>query len=197
MSDYRLEKVVYLSEGSTDSDNLGQIPLKAKYKKTFLNTITGELSYTTDLLSKVSKRNKFINQFCEVYSKSFKNKKISILSLVVYTERYKSISKFINTITRKLKRKNIERLGYVWIRDVGDERFEKHYHIIISTSRIDSTMFHTLFNKKTHNDFKVEFMRDEEGMANYIKEKDLFGEKNQRSYGKSRLFPLKKSKTNI
>ena len=191
MNDWILTKLVYLSEGSTDSNNMGQIPLKAKYKKTFLNSSTGELVSITDLQSKIHKRNKFIQLFMEAYLRHFKNKSISILCFVVYPNRYENISKFTNSISRKLKRKEISRLGYVWVRDIGDERFEKHFHYLLATSRIDADLFYELFHKKNHNDYEVEFMKTDNGMKKYINKKDLYGEKKQRSFGKSRLFPIK------
>jgi hypothetical protein len=191
MNDWRLIKLVYLSEGLTNSNNMGQIPIKAKFKKTFLNSTTGELVSITDLQSKLHKRNKFIKLFMEVYLKHFKNKSISILSFVVYPKKYDSITKFTNTISRKLKREGISRLGYVWVRDIGDKKFEKHFHYLLATSRIDKVLFKKLFRTKKQNDYKVVFITTDDGMANYINKKDLYGEKKQRSFGKSRQFPIK------
>ena len=123
---------------------------KAKYKKTFLNSSTGELVSITDLQSNIYKRNKFIKLFMEVYLKHFKNKSISILCFVVYPNRYGTISKFTNTISRKLKRKGISRLGYIWVRDVGNERFEKHFHYLLATSRINDNLLNKLDRPSEH-----------------------------------------------
>jgi hypothetical protein len=190
MSHWKILKIEYLSEGSSLSDNMGQIPIKAKYKKTFLNTETGELSSTTDLQSKIYKRNNYLKLFLNVYEKYFAQKRITILTCVVYIYKYPTITSFINMLSRKLVRKGIQRLGYVWVRDVGDVQFEKHYHVLIATQRIDGKQFHELFKNKKHNDYKVEFKKTPNGMKDYLSKKDLFGEKKQRSFGKSRRFPL-------
>jgi hypothetical protein len=127
MNHWNLMNIRYLSEGSKKSDNIGQTPLTAKYKKTFLNKETGQICEVTDLESKIYKRNNCVKLFFSVYTKYFVKKSLSILTAVVNQDEYQSITKFVNTITRKLKRKGVDRLGYVWVRDVGDEIFHKHY----------------------------------------------------------------------
>lgn len=192
MNHWTLMNIRYLSEGSKKSDNIGQTPLTAKYKKTFLNIETGQICEVTDLESKIYKRNNYLKLFFSVYTKYFVKKSLSILTAVVNQDEYQSITKFVNTITRKLKRKGVDRLGYVWVRDVGDEIFHKHYHIIIATTRINEVLFNELFCKKKHNHYEVEFLKTPKGKATYITDKDLYGANKQRSYGKSRRFPLKR-----
>jgi len=197
MNNWGLKHFRNLSEGSNISDNTGQTPLSAKYERTFINYETGELRVITDLKSKMYKRDKNLNLFLKVYRKHYMQRKISILSAVVNQDEYASISKFVNTFTRKLKRKGIDRLGYVWVRDVGDEIFHKHYHIIIATTNISGNKFNDLFCNKKHNDYEVQFVRTLKGISDYLKEKDLFGAIKQRTYGKSRRFPVsKKDKKN-
>jgi hypothetical protein len=171
---------------------MGQAPLTAKYKKTFLNTETGQICEITDLESKIYKRNNCLKLFFNVYTKYFVKKSLTILTAVVNDDEYPSITKFVNTVTRKLKRKGIDRLGYVWVRDVGKKKFHKHYHIIIATTKIDDGLFKELFSKKKHNHYEVQFLKTPKGMAKYIKVKDLYGANKQRTYGKSRKFPIKK-----
>jgi len=192
MNHWNLFNIRYLSEGSKKSDNMGQAPLTAKYKKTFLNTETGQICEITDLESKIYKRNNCLKLFFNVYTKYFVKKSLTILTAVVNDDEYPSITKFVNTVTRKLKRKGIDRLGYVWVRDVGKKKFHKHYHIIIATTKIDDGLFKELFSKKKHNHYEVQFLKTPKGMAKYIKVKDLYGANKQRTYGKSRKFPIKK-----
>lgn len=189
-----LMNLKYLSEGSDISDNLGQTPMTAKYRKTFLNIMSGEIQEVTDLQSKLYRRDRNIGAFYNVYAKYYLDKTVSLLSAVVNQSEYRSISKFVNTISRKLKRKGIERLGYIWTRDIGDIKFEKHYHIILASSRIDGSVFHQLFKKKKHSHYDIEFLKYETGMISYLKEKSLYGCKKQRTYGKSRQFPLPNKK---
>lgn len=188
MNNWILTRLQYLSEGSSQCDLSGQLPLSPRYKKTFKNTETGQLRETTDLDMKIYNRNKYFDLFKSVYLVSFQKKQISILSVVVNQEEYPTISKFINTITRKLKRKGIARLGYVWARDVG-EKFFKHFHILIATERINENLFNELFSGKKHNNYEVQFVRTPKGISKYITDKDLYGAKRQRTYGKSRYFP--------
>ena len=195
MNDWILLRLNYLLEGSNQSDNTGQIPKCAKYKKTFLNLQTGQVCEITDLQSKKCKRNYFLNLFLNVYQKCFKSKTVSILGFIVYQEYYGSVTKFINTISRKLKRKGVERLGYVWVRDIGENRFEKHFHLLIATSKMDSPIFHAIFHNKRHNKYKLEFMDSMKGIKNYLKEKELYGIGKQRSFSKSRKFQMISNKS--
>ena len=185
MTQYKLWRFDLLSGASIESNNSGQTPQRAKYRKHFVNLDTAVISQITDLQSRKFKRNNMINQFVKCYASMFKKQKISILTFVVNEEYYQSISRFINMISKKFARKDIKKLGYVWVRDVGDIKAERHYHIIIATSRIESTTFKDLFSKKRHSNFDVEFARNPKGLKNYIKEKELYGSKRQRAFGKS------------
>ena len=190
INNWALYRITYLGQ-SDISDNIGQTPQQPKVLKTFVNIDTGQLSSTTDTDQKIYKRNKMFDDFIRVYEKDLFQKKISMLSMVVNQEDYENMTKFINTISRKLKRKNIKRLGYIWIRDIGEIKFEKHFHLIMATERIDSKQFKELFSQKRHSKYEVQFLKSKTGMINYIKAKKLYGAKKQRTYGRSRRFPLK------
>jgi hypothetical protein len=190
MNHWNLLNIRYLSEGSNKSDNLGQTPLTPKYKKTFINKETGQICEVTDLESKIYKRDNCLKLFFSVYAKYFVKKSLSIISAVVNQDKYHSITKFVNTITRKLIRRGIKRLGYVWVRDVGNEIFHKHYHIIIATTKINEGLFKELFSNKKHNNYEVQFLKTPKGMAKYITDKVLYGANKQRAYGKSRNFTV-------
>lgn len=192
MNTWILFNLKYLSGRSILSDKVGQTQIRPKYIKTFLNTETGEFNSVTDLESKKYKRDRILSLFYQVYKKHYLDKTLTILSCVANQDTYPTISKFMNTITRKLKRKEIERLGYVWVRDIGDIKFDKHYHIIIATTYINKNKFKELFCKKDHSNYEIELLKKPTGMLNYIKDKELYGANKQRTYGKSRKFPLKK-----
>ncbi len=196
MSEWVLRNIRYLSEGSNKSVNTGQTPILPKYNKTYLNIETGELNEVSDLQSKIYKRDRFLRLFFNVYQKYYSNKKITILSAVVNQDTYPTITKFINTITRKLKRKGIERLGYFWVRDVGDKRFHKHFHIFLATSIISTEKFKSIFEKKDHSNYEIEYLKSK-GMKSYINDKELFAANKQRAFGKSKTFPLKLNKSKL
>jgi hypothetical protein len=194
MSEWVLRNIRYISEGSNKSVNTGQTPIFPKYNKTYLNIETGELNEVSDLQSKIYKRDKFLRLFFNVYQKYYSNKKITILSAVVNQDTYPTITKFINTITRKLKRKGIDRLGYFWVRDIGDKRFHKHFHILLATSIISTEKFKSIFEKKDHSNYEIEYLKSK-GMKSYINDKELYAANKQRAFGKSKTFPLKLNKS--
>jgi hypothetical protein len=49
-------------------------------------------------------------------------------------------------------------------------------------------MFRELFQGIKHDKYKVEFMKSKRGLRNYLKNKELFGAKGQRTYGRSKSF---------
>jgi len=188
MNDYRLYKFEPLSGKSINRDNLGQIPQVANYRKHFVNIETGVISQITDLQSRKFKRNKYLDNFVKFYEKLYKEQRVSILSFVAMESHYDSISKFLNTINKKLSRKKIEKLGYVWVRDVGDIKAELHFHILLATSRISPQIFNELFSKKTHSNYEVQFAHHPKGLKAYLEKKELYGSKGKRAFGKSREF---------
>lgn len=190
MKNYKLWKFDVLSGASIESDNSGQNPQQAKYRKHFINLDTAVVSSITDLDSKKYKRNKNIANFTTIYRAQFKKQIVSVLSFVVNESKYPTVSQFINMLGKKLSRKAVEKLGYVWVRDVGEINFERHFHILIATTRITAKMFQELFSKKNHSYFDVEFMRNPNGLKAYMTRKELFGVKKQRSYGKSKEFKI-------
>lgn len=190
MGQFKLWKYDLLSGGSIESDKSGQTPQRAKFRKHFVNLDTAEVYQITDLESRKYKRNKYLDSFTAVYAKSFSSKQISLLSFVVNDAEYTSISQFLNMLGKKLRRKNISKLGYVWVRDVGDNRFERHFHILIAVSRIDSQIFQELFSQKRHSEYEVQFFRNVKGLNSYLKKKNLYGAKKQRAFGKSKEFKI-------
>jgi hypothetical protein len=190
MKQYKLWRFEVLSGASIESDKSGQIPQKAKYRKHFVNLETAEVSSITDLDSRKFKRNKHLTNFVNEYIEDFKKQNVSVLSFVVKESKYSSVSQFINMIGKKLKRKQVDKLGYVWVRDVGDIKFDRHFHVLIATSRITVKVFQELFSKKKHSHFDVEFMRNPNGLKAYLTRKELYGIKRQRSYGKSKEFKI-------
>lgn len=190
MSDFRLYKYESLGKSDSNSNKSGQIFRTPKYAKTFLNLETGVLHTATDVDILRSKRNKMIRQFTDTYERLYTNHEISIISFVVAESNYSTISKFLNSISVKLRRKNISKLGYYWLRDVGDKEFQPHFHLIMATSRIAKLDFENLFLKKTQK-FKVEFQKTKSGLKKYLCDKELFGKKGQRTFGRSRNFKKK------
>lgn len=188
MKDWNFKRSVRVSEESIYSNNLGQAILKPKYIKSFVNISTGQYVEISDVDSKKYKRNRLLNLFNQRYLKSYKLKRISILSAVVLENKYESISKFLNSFSKKLHRKGVSILGYVWTRDVGEVKFENHFHILLATSRINEELFQELFQSKKHSNYEIEFVKNPQGIKKYLTIKELYWSHRKRSFGKSRKF---------
>ena len=189
MDKWKLVRFERLSIASNkDNLNNGQIPQQIKIKYFWVNLDTGECPVTTDIDSKKYKRSKMLNDFLWIYIKKVKKKEVTVLGFVYYEVGNNTISKFINMLSRKLMRKNISKLGHIWVRDVGDRKGKKHFHILIATSRIRPAIYKELFSKKKHADYNVEFINSIRGMKNYLTQKELYGAYRKRAFGSSREF---------
>jgi hypothetical protein len=190
MKEWRLIRFQPISVTSNISDNSGQYPLQPKYFKTYLNLDTAEIKHSNDLIQKKNRRNFIFNEFCRKYSSLYKKKYISVFAIVVSEFEFPSMSKFINSFSRKLKRKGVEKLGYAWMRDIGEVKFEKHYHLLMATSKVNHKLFVELFSKKRNNKYDIQFVKNMKGIVGYIKDKNLFARNKQRAFGKSKEFLL-------
>lgn len=191
----RLFRLTPLSGRSIQSDNCvqGHEQQYERYEKVFYNDETDEYYKTTDLQQKKNKRKKIFNDFKYTYKNLHKEKNISILSGESNINNYKSVGDFLRFICKKLRRKNIEIYGYVWVRDVGEIKFEPHIHFYIAISRIDGKVFKDLFKNKKHSKYEIQYLRSINGMNRYLLSKELYGGNRKRSYGKSRKFLLPKA----
>lgn len=183
--------------GLQHSTKSGQIPRRAKYIKKFASTITGEISQCTDLEQTKNKRRKKFVEFHEKYKEPVKQNLVTIFSGVVKTDEYPDFSKFISNFKKKFKREEIAILGYVWTRDVGDKKFERHVHFLIATSKISGDTFRSLFSKKKHSKYEIQIAKKVSGMVAYLKKKEVFSDNRQRAWGASRYFRSLKNNFNL
>jgi len=187
MSDYQLLYVIPISEKSFKSDNCGQAPIEAKYIKHFKNNSTGKIVTITDLDSRKYKRKGKFDLFKLTYEKPYKEHSVSIFSSVVNLDVYPTITKFIDTIKKKLGRKGFPVLGYVWTNDIGDIKFNRHLHILFATPRMGKNNFMQTFKNKKQEGYDIQFMKSW-AMRKYCIKKELYGAAKQRSYGCSKKF---------
>ena len=190
MKEWKLIRFQPISVTSNTSDNVGQTPMLSKYIKFYLNLVTGEVKSSNDLIQKKNRRNFIFNEFSRKYSRLYEKNIISLFAIVVSEKYYVTLSKFINSFSRKIKRKGIEKLGYVWARDVGDIKFEKHFHLLIATSLVHYNLFKDLFKNKKDNRYEIQYVKKINGIVRYIKDKELFASHKQRAFGKSKSFLL-------
>lgn len=182
-----------ISGGSNYNDNLGQSPIQPKYLYRFYNEITGRYSYVSDWSVRLNKRNELINNFYRRYENPYSQNTVSLLSFVVSQEHYPTPTTFVSNIIRKFKRKKIQKLGYIWLRDIGEEVFERHYHVIMAFETISKEQFKIIFKNKKGNHYNVQFVKKRNGMKNYLKVKGMFGGHKMKSYNGSRNFYLPNS----
>jgi hypothetical protein len=181
-NNYRLLYYERNAGRSINSNKLGLTPRKATYKKHLVNTETGEYFVDTDLDAKKRKRNKMLKKFKVTYAYPFKKQQISILSFVIDEKDYETPSKFLNNLNKRLKKLNIQRYGYVWVRDVGEKRAVPHYHILVATSRISPADFKKLCTTRGAK-FEVQFAETKTGLTAYLMEKEIYGKDNQKTFG--------------
>ena len=124
------------------------------------------------------------------YHHHYTNERVSLFSIVINQDPYPTVGKFINSTGRKLKRNGIEKLGYVWVRDIGDKKFKKHFHLLLATSFMSDKKFKTLFKKKKHSEYEIQRVKTTKGIVNYLCDKELYSAGKERAYSKSRKFLL-------
>lgn len=164
MKQYSFLKYESLLGRSVNSNNTGQIPLEPKILKTFINNFTHTLCQISDLDIRKNRRNQYLDIFISTYEKSYFDNSISILGIIVNISDYPTVTKFLEMLKKKLKRKNIETLGYVWLRDSGEKRAEPHFHVILACERISSDTFKKLFSKKKKSNYEIQLSRAPKGI---------------------------------
>lgn len=187
-----LKKIQYLLEGSEISNNLGLTPLKARYDKHYLETLTGEETITTDLDERKNRKTNGLSQFMETYvGLYFEESSVTILSAVVDATIYPKLSDFIKNFRRRLKRRKIELLGYVWQRDVGGTLY-KHYHLLIATKRMSEVLVKEIIEIGDGNKEKFSFqaLKTKGGMKDYLDKKELYAAPKERCWSRSNKFKM-------
>lgn len=194
MNHYALIKYKKLTP-SLIAYNSGQTPQEPTFIKEFINLYTGDVFSINSIDEKKKRRQDKLFQFSSIYLSLWETKRISIFSMVASEKHYTSASKFINMIKRKFKRKSVDVFGYIWIRDVGDIKFKQHFHILIATTTVNSSLYEVLFSNIDDNRYSVEQLKTKYGMIKYLNKKEIFAKKNYRNHQASRAF--KKPKMDI
>jgi hypothetical protein len=190
MSEWRCSGYRKLQEQSIHNDNYGffkhNYPL---YEIRLTNKETGVSFWGNDLQLKKNKKNKVIEDFEKAYWDYYNSGLLTISSCVVNAEDFNSVSEFIDTKKRLLKKKNIKILGYVSVLDIGETLFKPHYHILLATTKMTEDDVLKFLNDKGKKRYSAEFLKTKKGMQNYLNKKELYSKnKKGRSYTKSRKF---------
>jgi hypothetical protein len=179
-----------LARGSININNWGGVPHIPKQMLSFVNIDTGQYSEVTDLDLKKQRRNKKLMLLKNRYNQAFKEKRITILLIVVPVVAYKTVKDFIDAMREKLSNRNYTLLGYYWQRDIGDIRFSLHFHFILVSTRISSEAIQSLLRGNNSSRAKFELCNSLNGIVNYLLKKEIYAAYNQKSWGSSIKFKL-------
>jgi hypothetical protein len=188
----KLTKIKYLLEGSGNSNNLGLAPLKAKYDKHYLETLTGEETITTDLEERKNRRAMNLGLFNEAYQRLyFVDKTVTILAVIIDANHYPTVSQFLSNFKKFLKRRKISTLGFVWQRDVGVTLY-RHFHLFLATTRIDGKALMEISDLGVINEAKYRFeaLKTKSGMNKYLDKKELYAAPYQKCWSRSNKFKM-------
>ena len=104
---------------------------------------TGEILaqsvYRTDCLTQGNNRKiKAVNRFCEHFKDPYKYKQVSLFfyTFTIANQAKVTIRDCFKAFQKRLKRRNINLHGYVWILEVSDD-LHVHYHALVATDRIN------------------------------------------------------------
>jgi hypothetical protein len=188
---YKLYRTIPIGERSNYIDKWGEFPREPMREIHFVNTITGQIFKTNDLLIKKFKRHEKLERLYYFYYGFIFKKKVSTVLYVVNVKRISSISIHIKNIKKKLARKRINLLAYYWQRDIGDNEFEPHYHCIFVISRIDIQEYEKLFKGYNKCDAKAELCNSLRAFTLYLNKKEFFApyKKRNNSLSKKMLKP--------
>lgn len=184
MKSWRLYTVKSLS---AEVVRTAQVARRATQELTFLNDETGQVFSTTDLVIKKAKRNHVFDEFRRIYSSLLIQNRLTVLGFVVSSEV--KPSEFISMMKKKLKRKLIVVFGYIWSRDIGDVKFKRHLHCLISCGWLTKKRFIEIFNE-TNQKYSVELIHNLGGMKAYLSNKELYADYGQRAWSRSNHFKI-------
>jgi hypothetical protein len=183
---FKFHRTIPYGRRSEYIDKWGEIPHKPTRDIIFVDDSTGVVFSTNDLQIKLFKRSKKIKNFYTFYSSFFYEKLVSAVLYVVNVKSISSISNQLKTIRKKLKKNHIQLLAYYWQRDIGENLFEPHYHIILILPRIRIELFNKLFEKKNKCGAKAVLCHNLDRFTSYLIGKEILAPFKSRNNSMSR-----------
>jgi len=104
------------------------------WRKTLVNTETGEIYETTDFEEKAKRLRKVVNKFCDIYEPLYKERKVSVWHITLTRTEGNAIKKVIRHI-----KQHIAILGYLWVKEYFRRSKLPHIHLCIATPRVRIT----------------------------------------------------------
>lgn len=167
---------------------------RARYEKTFFNSITGNKFITDEVKIMRYKRNLLLSDFYQ----NFRDTKYTWIEIGVDFKTTTRIGDIVLKVKRNLKKIGIKPLSYFWLIDRGEINFNMHFHLIIAVEKIN------LKGCKLPNELKLTFKErrlhssfvfNKKKMIDYLLRKPIFYiGRRKRVFGKNRE---KTEKTNI
>ena len=74
------------------------------------------------------------------------------------------------------------------MRDIGDKKFERHFHFMVATTRINRDHLIKIRSKRENNKTKIVLCKNINAFINYLVKKEIYAGTKKRSYGSSQFF---------
>jgi hypothetical protein len=115
-------------------------------------------------------------------------KEVSIILVAVSIEKYTTAKQYMDILKDQLKANDIELYGYYYQRDIGEKRFERHFHFLVATSRIANNKVVHFLRKYSSKINKITLSFSIEGFTSYLIDKEIYCPYKHKSWGCSRNF---------
>lgn len=196
MANFKFYRSTPIAEGSYTIDNWGYSARMPRRKIDFIDPDTGNLFETTDTEIRKYRRNKRLTMLKNTYVPFIKSRKVSTLICVIDIDLIPDISAFLKMQKRRFKRLGLSLLAYYWQRDIGDIKFERHFHLILIFDRNNEIKLINLYKPtKWKEKVKGELCVSLKRFKEYLRGKEIYAPSRKRSYGISKhLLPPKQFK---
>ena len=184
---YRFYRAIPYGCKTDNIDKWGELPHRATRDIVFFNDETCLFYKTNDLDIKRNNRNKNLNKLVTFYSGYFEKKLISVVLYIFNVKKISTISNQIKTIKKKLVKKHIDTLAHYWQRDIGENEFIPHFHVILVLERITNNQFQESFKGFCKGGPKPIFCDSLKDFSGYLKNKEFYAPNNKRNNSLSKI----------
>jgi hypothetical protein len=160
---------------------------KAKYRKIFINKLTGKKFIKNDVQIMKYKRDLQIIEFFRKYSS---NADYTMIEIGIDFKTTNRAADILLKLKRNLNKIGLKPLQYFWLVDKGEEFGNMHFHLIVVVNKIN--LKGKLLPKELKLKFKGKkihssFVNNKPKMMKYLLDKEIFYiGKRKRIFGKSR-----------
>jgi hypothetical protein len=190
---HRLIKTTPLVSDTLIKDTKGYSPQIAKQLLLFVNDETGEFFKATDLQIRQAKKKKKFIDFENVYTQAFADAKIFVIGVVIdYDDEKRTIDYLLRDLKKRIRKLGIKVLGYIGVRDIGDNKFQRHLHVLVAVNKLTMDEFGKLQGKPKENEVMetLDCLKRFHKLIWYLIHKNLYAPYKSRTYYSSLKFRL-------